>query len=115
MGSHHIDSTRKRTESVDTERYKMVVKETKTHAFPLRNGNYKATNNWYSIVLVNGNKGLFKEASHMGMETKIKMGDFGDADPEIVKITGVMGISELEWITEEEAAALEAEGDPIEA
>jgi len=126
----------------------MVVKESKTHAFPLRNGNYKATNNWYSIVLVNGNKGLFKEASNMGMETKIKMGDFGDADPEIVKITGqkfyniqfivffgkdiyengvisedglkiamkgVMGISELEWITEEEAAALEAEGDPIEA
>merc|ERR1711892_69794 len=117
MGSHHRDSTckRRRTWGVRTESCKMVVKESKTHAFPLRNGNYKATNNWYSIVLVNGNKGLFKEASNMGMETKIKMGDFGDADPEIVKITGVMGISELEWITEEEAAALEAEGDPIEA
>merc|ERR1712106_1029963 len=34
-----------------------------------------------------------------------------------LKITtkGMMGICELEWITEEEAAALEAEGDPIEA
>ena len=34
-----------------------------------------------------------------------------------LKITtkGVMGIATLDWITEEEAAALEAEGDPIEA
>jgi len=76
------------------------------------------------------------------------IGDFGVADPEIVRTTGLniytikftivygkemhetgvisedglkittkgmMGICELEWITEEEAAALEAEGDPIEA
>ena len=82
------------------------------------------------------------------METKIKVGEFGEADPEIVKTTGkkfydikftysfgsditelgvvsedglkittkgVMGIATLDWITEEELAALEAEGDPIEA
>ena len=131
-----------------SETYKMVDKEIKTHAFPLLNGNYKASNNWYSGIVVNGSKGLMKEPANMGMEAKIKMGDFGEADPEIVKIMGqkfsniqfittygkdfyetgvisedglkitikgVMGICELEWITEEEAAALEAEGDPIEA
>jgi len=76
------------------------------------------------------------------------IGDFGEADPEIVRNTGLniynikftivygkemhetgvisddglkittkgmMGICELEWITEDEAAALEAEGDPVEA
>ena len=34
-----------------------------------------------------------------------------------MKITtkGVMGVCELEWVTEEEVARLEAEGDPIEA
>merc|ERR1711892_1211658 len=131
---------------IDT--YRMVDKENKTQAFPLLNGNYKVTNNWYSFIVVDGSKGLLKEPSNQGMEAKIKMGDFGEADPEVVKITGqkisniqftinfgkdiyetgviredglkitmkgVMGISELEWITEEEATALEAEGDPIEA
>merc|ERR1711892_251463 len=133
---------------VGIDTYRMVDKDIKTHAFPLLHGNYKVTINWYSLIVVNGSKGLLKEPSNQGMEAKIKMGDFGEADPEIVKITGqkisnmqftinfgkdiyetgviredglkitmkgLMGISELEWITEEEATALEAEGDPIEA
>ena len=133
---------------VDTELYKMGDKEAKTHAFPLLNGNYKAIGNWYSCIVVNGSKGVFTEPTNSKRETKIKVGEFGEADPEIVKMTGqkfyniefsysignemtelgvvsedglqittkgVMGISALEWMTEEEAAALEAEGDPIEA
>ena len=113
------------------------------------NGNYKVTGNWYSGILVNGSKGVMKDPTYSGREIDIKFGDFGEADPEIVKATGqkyynlqltytargmevnepgviskdglnitlkgVMGTCELEWITEEEAAALEADGDPIEA
>ena len=133
---------------VDTELYKMGDKKAKTHAFPLLNGNYKAIGNWYSCIVVNGSKVFFTEPTNSKRETKIKVGEFGEADPEIVKTTGqkfyniefsyslgnemtelgvvsedglqittkgVMGISALEWMTEEEAAALEAEGDPIEA
>ena len=131
----------------------MGDKEAKTHAFPLLNGNYKAIGNWYSCIVVNGSKGVFTEPTNSKMETKIKVGEFGVADPEIVKTTGqkfynieftysvgneitelgvvsedglkittkgAMGIATLDWITEEEAVALEAvaleaEGDPIEA
>jgi len=122
--------------------------ETTTRAFPLWNGNYKATGQWYSAILVNGSKGVLTEPSNSKFEAKIKLGEFGEADPEIVKSTGQqfynieityavgsgltdlgvvsedglkittkggLGIAVLEWITEEEAVALEAEGDPIEA
>jgi len=126
----------------------MVDKEPKSYAFPLLNGTYKATNNWYSAIVINGCIGVLKEASNLGMQAKIIVGDLGKADPEIFKTKGqkhyniqftlnmgkeiveigvitddglkitlktMMGLSELKWITEEEAAALEAEGDPIEA
>jgi len=126
----------------------MSDKEAKTFAFPLRNGNYKATGNWYTFLVVDGAKALLKEPSSAQMQGAIKVGDFGEADPEVVKLSGeksyniqltysfgqdfiengvlskdglkittkgVMGIAELEWVTEEEAARLEAEGDPIEA
>jgi len=122
--------------------------EAKTHAFPLLNGNYKATGLWYSSMLVSGSKGVLTEPTNSKMEVKIKIGEFGEADPEIVKTTGqkfyniefiylagkeftelgvvsedglkiatkgMLGIASLEWMTEEEKAALEAEGDPIEA
>jgi len=126
----------------------MADKEAKTFAFPLRNGNYKATGNWYTFLFVDGATALLKEPSNAQKEGKIKAGDFGEADPEVVKLSGeksynlqitysvgqdmiengvvsrdglkiitkgMMGIAELEWVTEEEAARLEAEGDPIEA
>ena len=127
----------------------MVDNEGKTHAFSLFNGHYKATGSWYSGIVVDGSKGVVKDPTNAGREAKIVVGDFGEADPEIVKTTGqkfyniqftldtlgqdvtetgviskdglkitmkgVMRICELEWITQEEAAALEAEGDPIEA
>jgi hypothetical protein len=126
----------------------MGDKEAKSHAFALLDGNYKGTGQWYSSILINGSKGVLTEPSSSKMETKIKIGEFGEADPEIVKTTGqkfyniefsyslgnemtelgvvsedglkittkgMMGIATLDWITEEEAAALEAEGDPIEA
>ena len=126
----------------------MPEKEAKTFAFPLLNGNYKATGNWYTFLVVDGAKAVLKEPSNSQMKGTIKVGDFGDADPEVVKLSGeksyniqltysfgqdfiengilskdglkittkgVMGIAELEWVTEEEAARLEAEGDPIEA
>merc|ERR1712123_30325 len=111
-------------------------------------GNYKATGSWYSGIVINGCKGILKEPTNAGIEVKIMIGDFGEADPEIVKTTGqkicnirfsvsfgkemhetgvisedglritvkgMMGMTELEWITEEEAAALEAKGEPIDA
>jgi len=126
----------------------MADKEAKTHAFSLLNGNYKASGTWYSSILVSGRKVVLKEPTGSGLEAGIKLGDFGEADPEIVKTTGrksynielsytfgntftdlgvvsddgmkitakgMMGITCLEWVTEEEIAALEAEGDPIEA
>merc|ERR1712123_54606 len=110
-------------------------------------GNYKATGSWYSGIVINGCKGILKEPTNAGIEVKIMIGDFGEADPEIVKTTGqkicnirfsvsfgkemhetgvisedglritvkgMMGMTELEWITEEEAA-LEAKGEPIDA
>merc|ERR1712142_1102284 len=127
---------------------KMGEKEVSSYAFPLRNGNYKATGNWYSFIVVDGSKGVLKEPSNAYMQATIKLGDFGEADPEVVKIAGkkfydiqitysfgqdviengiiyedgmkittkgVMGVCELEWVTEEEVARLEAEGDPIDA
>ena len=126
----------------------MGDKEAKSHAFALLDGNYKGTGQWYSSILINGSKGVLTEPSSSKMETKIKIGEFGEADPEIVKTTGqqfynieftysvgtditelgvvredglkittkgMMGIATLDWITEEELAAFEAEGDPIEA
>eukprot|EP00091_Calanus_sinicus_P017622 TRINITY_DN3809_c0_g1_i1.p1 TRINITY_DN3809_c0_g1~~TRINITY_DN3809_c0_g1_i1.p1 ORF type:complete len:157 (+),score=46.63 TRINITY_DN3809_c0_g1_i1:51-473(+) len=113
-----------------------------TRAFPLRNGHYKATGNWYSFIVVNGSTGILKEPSNSKIETKIKLGEFGEADPEIVETTGqqfynieftytigsdykepgvlsedglkittkgMMGVTVLDWVTQEEAAALEAE------
>ena len=127
---------------------KMADKEAKTFAFPLRNGFYKAIGNWYTFIFVDGAKALLKAPSSDKMQGTIKVGDFGEADPEVVKLSGeksyntqitysfgqdviengvlsedglrmitkgFMGIAELEWVTEEEAARLEAEGDPIEA
>ena len=126
----------------------MSDKEGKTFAFPLLNGNYKTTGNWYSFLVVNGAKGNLKQPIGTELQADIKLGDFGDADPEVMKVTGqkfynfqitywvgqeviekgvlsadglnittkgLMGVCEMEWVTEVEAAALEAEGDPIEA
>ena len=66
----------------------MADKEAKTRAFSLLNGNYKASGNWYSSILVNGSKVVLKEPSGQDFEAGIKLGDFGEADPEIVKTTG---------------------------
>jgi len=126
----------------------MSDKEAKTFAFPLLNGSYKATGNWYTFLIVDGAKALLKEPSGTQIEGTIKVGDFGEADPEVGKLSGeksyniqisysygqdfiengvlsgdglkittkgLTGIAEIEWVTEEEAARLEAEGDPIEA
>merc|ERR1712083_11632 len=134
---------------LDTQGEKMGDKDAKTFAFPLLNGNYKATGNWYNFIVVNGAKGLMKEPTGADIQADIKLGDFGEADPAVVKIMGqkfyniqitcafgqedviekgvissdglkittkgLMGLCEMEWVTEEQAAALEAEGDPIEA
>ena len=65
----------------------MGDKDIKTHAFQLLNGNYKATGNWYSFIVVNGSKGVLKEPANT-LEAKIQVGTFGEADPGIVEITG---------------------------
>merc|ERR1712027_30625 len=126
----------------------IMNRKVRSYAFPLRNGNYKATGNWYSFIVVNGAEGVLKDPSNAQIQAAIKLGDFGEADPEVVKragekfyniqitysfghdmiengiiyedgmrITtkGMMGVCELEWVTEEEVARLEAEGDPIDA
>ena len=66
----------------------MADKEAKTHAFSLLNGNYKASGNWYSSILVSGGKCVLKEPSGQDLDAGIKLGDFGEADPEIDKTTG---------------------------
>ena len=66
----------------------MTEKESKTFAFPLRNGNYKATGNWYTFLFVDGAKALLKEPSTAQLEGTIKVGDFGKADPEVIKLPG---------------------------
>merc|ERR1712173_109124 len=134
--------------SKHTSNLKMSDKEAKTFAFPLRNGNYKATGNWYTFLFVDGAKAILKDPLNAQTQGTIKVGDFGEADPEVVKLSGkksynieitysfgqnviehgvlsgdglkmiskgMMGIAEMEWVTEEEVARLEAEGDPIEA
>jgi len=134
--------------SKHTSNLKMSDKEAKTFAFPLRNGNYKATGNWYTFLFVDGAKAILKDPLNAQTQGIIKVGDFGEADPEVVKLSGkksynieitysfgqnviehgvlsgdglkmiskgMMGIAEMEWVTEEEVARLEAEGDPIEA
>eukprot|EP00091_Calanus_sinicus_P013489 TRINITY_DN29959_c0_g1_i1.p1 TRINITY_DN29959_c0_g1~~TRINITY_DN29959_c0_g1_i1.p1 ORF type:complete len:166 (-),score=32.15 TRINITY_DN29959_c0_g1_i1:76-573(-) len=122
--------------------------ENKTHAFPLLKGHYSATGTWYSSIVVMGSKAVMKDPTNTELEVTIKLGELGEADPEIVRKTGqkfyniefsysfgkdftepgvlsedglkittknIMGITVLEWMTDEEAAAKEAEGDPIEA
>jgi len=126
----------------------MSVTETSKSVTVLRDGNYQAIGNWYNFLVVNGLKGVLKDGSGSPIDMKIEVGEFGEADPEIVETTGqsrynlkysftfgedvtehgvvnqdglkatikgMMGISSLKWITPEEAAALEADGDPIEA
>ena len=119
--------------------------------FLLNAGNYRGVNNWYSSLVVDkeGSKVLTKESSGVSHEMILEFGNFGEADPEIVKNTGqkvynmklistehgmkstelgvvsedgllvtmkgMMGISKIEWMTEEEANALEAYGEPIDA
>jgi len=111
-------------------------------------GSYKAVGTWYSILVVEGDTLIVKKNNGGSHDVHFKKGDFGEADPEIIKATGqefyniefsyevgrklteqgvitddglkitmkgVLGIAELEWVTEEEAAAILADGDPIEA
>ena len=95
--------------------------------------------------MVKGNTAVMKELNGSFRNIEIKLGDFGEADPEIVKITGQkvynidfgqnskvelgvvskdglsittkgwMGIDVFEWMNEEDAAAMEADRDPVEA
>ena len=53
----------------------MGDEETKSHAFSLLIGNCNA-------------KGVPKEPTNSKLETRIRLGDFGEADPEIYKTTG---------------------------
>ena len=66
----------------------MGEKEVSSYAFPLRNGNYKATGNWYSFIVVDSSKDVLKEPFNAYMQATIKLGDFGEADPDVVRIAG---------------------------
>ena len=54
----------------------MADKESKTFAFPLRNGNYKATGNWYTFLFVDDAKALLTAPSSAKMQGTIEVGDF---------------------------------------
>ena len=129
-------------------RIRMADEEGNSSAFSLVDGNYRVDRHWYTLMVVEGTKLIVKDPTGTVYDMNFKLGDFGEADPEIVETTdqkiynieftyhvgsdftdlgvisedglkitikGMMGISVLQWITEEEAAALEAEGDPIDA
>ena len=97
-------------------------------------------------MVVNGAAATVKDGTDF--KAKITVGDFGKADPEIIKVTGqsnynlelcinwgwetkdlgvvsedgetittkgIMGIATMKWATEADIAAMEVEGDPIEA
>merc|ERR1719309_1209864 len=126
--------------------------EGQVYAFSLRNGNYRAVENcWFTYIVVDGAKVAIKEPSGSDFKAKITLGDFGKADPEVLKLVeeyenenyniemsvnwgqdfkemgvlsrdgktiitkGVMGVGKMEWVTEEEIAEIENEGDPIDA
>jgi len=126
--------------------------EGQVYAFSLRNGNYRAVENcWFTYIVVDGAKVAIKEPSGSDFKAKITLGDFGKADPEVLKLVeeyenenyniemsvnwgqdfkemgvlsrdgktiitkGVMGVGKMKWATEEEIAAIENEGDPIDA
>jgi len=58
------------------------------HAFPLRNGYYKASNHWYTYILVNGSKAMIKSSTDTEIEMKIFAGDFGETVPKVAEKTG---------------------------
>merc|ERR1719309_127103 len=61
--------------------------EGQVYAFSLRNGNYRAVENcWFTYIVVDGAKVAIKEPSGSDFKAKITLGDFGKADPEVLKL-----------------------------
>ena len=79
----------------------MSDKEAKTFAFPLRNGNYKATGNWYTFLVVDGDKALLKEPSSAQMLGKIKVGDFWKpVKPSVDRGFPLCVVTNLLWVNQ---------------
>jgi len=127
----------------------MAEKEGDTSPVSLLDGSYRGLGTFYCLLVVEGSKVVMKDVNfEVFADVKIEIGNFGEADPEIVKSTGkkcynvtltytfgkdfiehgviwedglkittkgMGGITVLEWITEEEVAAMEDDKDPIEA
>ena len=55
----------------------------------LHDGFYKVEGNWYQLLRVEGNTAEIKLSVMGDMSASIAYGDFGEADPEIRKITGL--------------------------
>ena len=55
----------------------------------LHEGFYKVEGNWYQLLRVEGNTAEIKLSVMGDMSASIAYGDFGEADPEIQKITGI--------------------------
>ena len=55
----------------------------------LYDGFYKVEGNWYQLLRVEGNTAEIKLSVMGDMSASIAYGDFGNADPEIQKITGI--------------------------
>jgi len=115
----------------------------------LLDGSYRGIGTWFSLLVVKGSKVVVKDTNgEVFADVKVEIGNFGEADAEIIKSTGkkfynvqmtipfgkdvielgvisadglkittkgLTGITVLEWITEEEVAAMEEDKDPIEA
>merc|ERR1711936_930336 len=126
----------------------MADTEDATLPCSLLDGHYHALGSFYSFIVVEGEKAVIKIPTGDTFDIKFKLGEFGEADPEIRKLTGhtkynvefnykygldfselgvvskdglkintkgIVGITSMEWVTKEQAAILEADGDPIDA
>ena len=66
----------------------MADKEVKNSSSHLLDGPYKATGSWYSSMVVDGNTAVMKTPNGVSQDVSLKLGDFGEAHPEIKKATG---------------------------
>jgi len=128
----------------------MAGEQGKSSSISLLDGHYHGAGTWYSFIIVKGGKAILKDPTGATYDLKVKVGNLGEADPDMVKTTGqefynieftynfgngndlielgmisadglkitmksMAGVAKLEWVTEEEMAAIEEDGDPIEA
>merc|ERR1711936_657575 len=66
--------------------YRNTMEQNTQHRLP--DGSYQALGNWYRYIQVEGDTGVARTADGNSHQFHIKLGNFGAADPDIVKSTG---------------------------